>query len=64
MELGEEFCGSRSEELLKSVRQQSENYFAKYHQGCLEELKIFLENENWIACPVKRDFSCLSLQVR
>lgn len=62
MEVGEEFCGSQSEELQKSVRQQSENYFGKYHRGCLEELRIFLENESWTHCPVKSDFSCLQLQ--
>ncbi|XP_034238333.1 syndetin isoform X2 [Thrips palmi] len=62
MEVGEEFCGSQSEELQKSVRLQSENYFAKYHAGCLEELRIFLENESWTHCPVKSDFTCLQLQ--
>ncbi|KAK3932845.1 Syndetin [Frankliniella fusca] len=62
MEVGEEFCGSQSEELQKSVRLQSENYFGKYHVGCLEELRIFLENESWTHCPVKNDFSCLQLQ--
>lgn len=63
MEVGDEFCGSQSEELQKSVRQQSEKYFGKYHHGCLEELRIFLENESWTHCPVKHDFSCLQLQV-
>ena len=62
MEVGEEFCGTQSEELQKSIRLQSENYFAKYHVGCLEELRIFLENESWTYCPVKSDFSCLQLQ--
>lgn len=62
MEVGEEFCGSQSEELQKSIRQQSENYFGKYHVNCLEELRIFLENESWTHCPVKGDFTCLQLQ--
>lgn len=64
MEVGDEFCGSQSEELQKSVRLQSEKYFGKYHHGCLEELRIFLENESWTHCPVKNDFSCLQLQVK
>lgn len=60
--VGEEFCGSDSMELHKSMKTQSVNYFAKYHSTCLEELRIFLENEAWTPCPVKSDFTILHLQ--
>lgn len=63
MEVGEEFCGSKSEELQKSIKEQSFNYFKNYHTGRLEELRIFLENESWEICPVKAKFDILQLQV-
>lgn len=63
MEVGEEFCGSKSEELQDSIRKQSFNYFKNYHTSRLEELKIFLENESWEICPVKSKFDILQLQV-
>lgn len=62
IEVGEEFCGSKSEELQDSIKKQSYNYFKNYHQTRLEELKIFLENESWEACPVKTKFDILQLQ--
>lgn len=62
MAVGEEFCGSKSEELQKSIRRQSYNYFKNYHASRLEELRIFLENESWEICPVKARFDVLQLQ--
>lgn len=62
-QVGEEFCGSESEELQKSVRTQSSNYFKRYHSARLDELRIFLENEVWTPCPVRDDFNLLHLQV-
>ncbi|XP_046985077.1 syndetin [Schistocerca americana] len=62
MEVGEEFCGSKSEELQNSIREQSTNYFKSYHRERLEELRLFLENENWELCPVKNNFTILQLQ--
>lgn len=63
MEVGEEFCGSLSEDLQDSIKQQSIHYFAAYHRERLEEMRIFLENEGWELCPVKPTFSILQLQV-
>ncbi|KAJ4430694.1 hypothetical protein ANN_19285 [Periplaneta americana] len=63
IEVGEEFCGSKSEDLQNSIKKQSSNYFRNYHRDSLEELRIFLENESWELCPVKPDFSILQLQV-
>nr|XP_022907569.1 syndetin-like [Onthophagus taurus] len=60
--VGEEFCGSKSEELQESIRKQSANYFRNYHSQRLDELKIFLENESWEICPVKATFQITQLQ--
>lgn len=60
--IGEEFCSSESMELHKSIKTQSTIYFTKYHTKCLDELRIFLENEAWTTCPVKSDFTILHLQ--
>lgn len=62
VDIGEEFCGSESEDLQESVRKQTVNYFLNYHRGCLEELRMFLENESWELCPVRANFSILHLQ--
>ncbi|KAE8596232.1 hypothetical protein XENTR_v10016019 [Xenopus tropicalis] len=61
MQVGEEFCGSKSEALQESIRKQSVNYFKNYHRTRLEELRMFLENETWELCPVKSSFSILQL---
>jgi hypothetical protein len=62
IQVGEEFCSSKSEDLQESIRKQSVNYFKNYHVQRLEELKIFLENEMWEICPVKSTFTILQLQ--
>ncbi|XP_065587332.1 syndetin isoform X2 [Cyrtonyx montezumae] len=61
MQVGEEFCGSKSEVLQESIRKQSVNYFKTYHRTRLEELRMFLENETWELCPVKSNFEILQL---
>ncbi|KAM9308738.1 syndetin isoform 2-T2 [Gastrophryne carolinensis] len=61
VQVGEEFCGSKSEVLQESIRKQSVNYFKNYHRTRLEELRMFLENETWELCPVKSSFSILQL---
>ncbi|KAJ8933780.1 hypothetical protein NQ314_013816 [Rhamnusium bicolor] len=62
IQVGEEFCSSKSEDLQESIRKQSVNYFKNYHAQRLDELKIFLENEMWEICPVKPSFDILQLQ--
>ncbi|XP_008194931.2 syndetin [Tribolium castaneum] len=62
IQVGEEFCLSKSDDLQESIRKQSVNYFKNYHIQRLEELKIFLENEMWEICPVKPTFTLLQLQ--
>ncbi|KAG7458196.1 hypothetical protein MATL_G00235520 [Megalops atlanticus] len=61
MQVGEEFCGSKSEVLQESVKKQSVNYFKNYHRTRLEELRMFLENETWELCPVKSNFNIAQL---
>ncbi|KAK9886357.1 hypothetical protein WA026_015875 [Henosepilachna vigintioctopunctata] len=62
IQVGDEFCMSKSEELLESIRRQSINYFKNYHAARLDELRIFFENEIWELCPVKSTFNILQLQ--
>lgn len=59
--IGEEFCGSKSDDLQDSIRRQSVNYFKNYHRTCGEELHMFLENEGWALCPVKKNFTIFQL---
>ncbi|XP_031566777.1 syndetin-like [Actinia tenebrosa] len=60
--VGEEFCGSKSEDLNESIRKQSVKYFKNYHRSRMEELRMFLENEAWQLCPVKASFKIMDLQ--
>ncbi|XP_064648148.1 syndetin-like [Lineus longissimus] len=62
IEIGEEFCGSKSEALQESIRTQSLNYFKSYHRARMDELRMFLENEGWELCPVKSSFATTQLQ--
>ncbi|KAK3102020.1 hypothetical protein FSP39_008187 [Pinctada imbricata] len=55
--IGEEFCGSKSEGLQDSLKQQSLNYFKNHHRYRMDELRMFLENEGWELCPVKSSFT-------
>ncbi|XP_077599037.1 syndetin isoform X1 [Stigmatopora nigra] len=61
MQVGEEFCNSKSEVLQESIKRQSVNYFKNYHRARLEELRMFLENETWELCPVKSNFNISQL---
>ncbi|PIK37173.1 putative coiled-coil domain-containing protein, partial [Apostichopus japonicus] len=62
IDIGQEFCGSGSEGLHESIRQQSLKYFKNYHNSRMEELRMFMENEGWRICPVKSNFTHLNLQ--
>ncbi|XP_015588242.1 syndetin [Cephus cinctus] len=62
MEVGDELCGSPSENLQESIRKQSMSYFSHYHASRLDELRIFLENDGWELCPVKPTFMATQLQ--
>ncbi|XP_046386382.1 syndetin isoform X2 [Ischnura elegans] len=62
IEIGEEFCESKSPELQDSVRAKSLEYVSNHHRATLDELRIFLENEGWEICPVRPSFSILQLR--
>ncbi|XP_053983374.1 syndetin isoform X1 [Hylaeus volcanicus] len=62
MEIGEELCGFKSENLQESIRKQSLSYFSHYHASRLDELRIFLENDGWELCPLKSNFVATQLQ--
>lgn len=63
IELGNEFCNKTSDcdIIIQAVKEKTLDYIKFYHLSHLEELKMFLENEIWECCPVKSDFSILSL---
>lgn len=61
-QIGEVFCGDKSDVLEDFIKTQSVVYIQNYHRGRLEELKLFLENEAWEQCPVKSTFNLLNLQ--
>ncbi|KAL5006892.1 hypothetical protein ScPMuIL_015698 [Solemya velum] len=61
IEIGEEFCKSKSEGLQDSLKQQSLNYFRNHHRARMDELRMFLENEGWELCPVKSSFQIMQL---
>lgn len=60
--IGIEFCGEGSEKLQESMRQQSLSYFRHYHRARLDELRLFLENEQWVVCPIRSSFSVYFLR--
>jgi hypothetical protein len=62
VEIGEEFCGNKSEDLQNSLHKQTINYFQNYHKHCMYELKEFLDSEMWNICPVTHNFSLIHLQ--
>lgn len=61
-QVAEVFCGDTSDILQDFIKNQSVSYIKNYHNGRMEELKLFLENEGWELCPVKQTFNLLNLQ--
>ncbi|XP_011169062.2 syndetin [Solenopsis invicta] len=61
MEIGEDLCGFKSENLQESIKKQSLSYFSHYHASRLDELKMFLEHDGWELCPVKSNFMVTQL---
>lgn len=59
--IGLKVCGSPSLDLENAVRTKFQDFFRSFHLKHLERLKMFLENESWELCPVKRSFSFLDL---
>ncbi|KAF2077128.1 hypothetical protein CYY_001575 [Polysphondylium violaceum] len=55
-EIGEEFSGTPSHNLRKSIDNQSKSYFETLHRKRIEDLRTMLENEPWNNIPVGPDF--------
>jgi len=55
-EIGEEFSGTPSHNLRKSIDSQSKSYFENLHRKRIEDLRTMLENEPWNNIPVGPDF--------
>uniref|UniRef100_A0A0C9Q2V8 CCDC132_0 protein n=1 Tax=Fopius arisanus TaxID=64838 RepID=A0A0C9Q2V8_9HYME len=62
MEIGEELCDSKTENLQRTMKNQCSLYFSHYHASRLDELRIFLEHDGWELCPVKSTFVATQLQ--
>lgn len=62
MDIGYEFCESKSSKLEEILHTKTVNYFSHYHKQRLDELRMYLENEAWTVVPVKSSFNYLDYQ--
>lgn len=46
--VGMEFCNEPSPLLIDSMKTQSVQFFQRYHKSCLDEIRLFLDNEAWM----------------
>lgn len=58
--VGMEFCSEPSTILMDSMKLQSTQFFQRYHLMCLDEIRLFLDNEAWM--PVHSFSDLLQLQ--
>lgn len=58
--VGNEFCNESSSKLMEVVKAQSVEFFNRYHDICLEELCLFMDNEAWV--PLNSICSIMQLQ--
>lgn len=58
--VGMEFCSKPSTILMDSMKLQSTQFFQRYHLMCLDEIRLFLDNEAWM--PVHSFSDLLQLQ--
>lgn len=58
--VGMEFCSEPSTILMDSMKSQSTQFFQRYHLMCLDEIRLFLDNEAWM--PVHSFSDLLQLQ--
>jgi len=63
IEFGHDFCGSESDTLQDSLKNECTIYFARFHHQKMQEIKMHLENESWELCPVKTTFKLTQLKV-
>lgn len=55
--IGETFHDGRSKTLTNLIQDLSAKYFNIFHRHICEQLKVFIENETWLNCPVSLDFN-------
>lgn len=58
--VGNEFCDDNAQKMIESMKNQSVEFFKRYHVSCLDEINLFLEHEVWI--QVQSFSSILQLQ--
>lgn len=58
--VGMEFCNEPSTLLIESMKSKSIQFFHRYHKSCLDEIRLFLDNEAWM--PVHSFSDLLQLQ--
>lgn len=46
--VGNEFCDDSSQKMIESMKNQSVEFFKRYHVSCLDEVNLFIEHEVWI----------------
>lgn len=58
--VGNEFCDDNSQKMIECMKNQSIEFFSRYHVSCLDEVNLFIEHEVWI--QVQSFSSVLQLQ--
>ncbi|CRL04786.1 CLUMA_CG017842, isoform A [Clunio marinus] len=58
--VGNEFCDDNSQKMIEVMKNQSTEFFKRYHISCLDEVNLFIEHEVWI--QVQSFSSVLQLQ--
>lgn len=56
-QLGAEFCGSESSELEEAISRLASNYLLSFHRSKMDELRLYLDMEEWVRFPVRNSFS-------
>ena len=46
--VGNEFCEDNCQKMIESMKNQSVEFFKRYHVSCLDEVNLFIEHEVWI----------------
>lgn len=46
--VGSEFCDDNCQKMIESMKNQSVEFFKRYHVSCLDEVNLFIEHEVWI----------------
>uniref|UniRef100_A0A0K2V6X7 Coiled-coil domain-containing protein 132 n=1 Tax=Lepeophtheirus salmonis TaxID=72036 RepID=A0A0K2V6X7_LEPSM len=60
-DVGHLFCGSESDTLQESIKQQCWNYFVCYHKKKLKEIQRYLDHETWKLTSTRSNFNVSEL---